>query len=207
MGLPMVFPKWVLWVWVQCWMLAKLQWTPADSVLWFSAGKICPTRNWTHDLQDSYHVTYQCTWPLCHMCLKVKCTIYVMITCCLKYIKGGVFAAYRMWLKIKVLYNTRCVFWGESKSGGPKLVSFLIILQNIEMLMWCLFCDQSDHIWQYQQMCECYICSGSVFWCEFNGDVHFVIMLTIYGNTDKYVGVIYVLEPFFMFCDRSDHIW
>jgi hypothetical protein len=60
-----------------------------------------------------------------------------------------------------------------------------------------MFCDQSDHIWQYWQMCECYTCSGPVFRCEFNGDVCLVIGMTIYGNTNKCMSVIYVLELFF----------
>ena len=37
----------------------------------------------------------------------------------------------------------------------------------------------------------------TVFQCEFNGDVHFVIGVTIYGNTSKCVSVIYVLDQFF----------
>jgi hypothetical protein len=36
--------------------------------------------------------------------------------------------------------------------------SFLMWIQ-----WWCLFCDWSDHIWQYRQMCECYTCSRLVF--------------------------------------------
>ena len=79
---------------------------------------------------------------------------------------------------------------------------------------WCSFCDWSDHIWQYQQTCKCYICSGVVFWCGFNGDGCFVIGVTIYGNTGKHISVIYVLEWFLMwiqwwclFCDQSDYIW
>jgi len=31
------------------------------------------------------------------------------------------------------------------------------------------------------------ICPGPVFWCEFNGGVHFVIGLTIYGNFSIYI--------------------
>src|ERR1700691_6296778 len=54
-----------------------------------------------------------------------------------------------------------------------------------------------DHIWQYQQICRCYISSGTIFQWEFNGDVCCVIRVTIYGNTGKYAGVIYHLEPFF----------
>ena len=46
-------------------------------------------------------------------------------------------------------------------------------------------------------MWECYTCSGPVFWCEFNGDVRFVIGVTIYGNTGKCGSVIHVLDQFF----------
>jgi hypothetical protein len=35
------------------------------------------------------------------------------------------------------------------------------------------------------------------FKCEFDGDVCFVIRVTIYGNTGKHISVIYVLEQFF----------
>ena len=54
-----------------------------------------------------------------------------------------------------------------------------------------------DHIWQYQQICRCYISSGTIFQWEFNGAVHCVIGVTICGNTGKYASVIYHLEPFF----------
>src|ERR1700683_5532140 len=84
--------------------------------------------------------------------------------------------------------------------------------------------DWSDYIWQSQQICKCYISSGTIFQCEFNGDVHCMIGVTIcgntissgtvfqcefngdvhcmmgvtiYGNTGKYASVIYHLEPFF----------
>ena len=68
----------------------------------------------------------------------------------------------------------------------------------LKWIWWqCLFCDQSDHIWQYWQTYKCYICSGVVFWYEFDGNVHFVIGVTIYGNTSKHISVIYVLERFF----------
>ena len=46
-------------------------------------------------------------------------------------------------------------------------------------------------------MCECYTCSGPVFGCKFNGDVCLMIGVTIYGNIDKCVSVIYILELFF----------
>ena len=36
-----------------------------------------------------------------------------------------------------------------------------------------------------------------VFQCEFNGDVCFMIEVTIYGNTGKHISVIYGLEGFF----------
>jgi len=41
------------------------------------------------------------------------------------------------------------------------------------------------------------MCSGVVFRCEFNGDVRFVIGVTIYGNSGKHISVIYVLERIF----------
>jgi hypothetical protein len=41
---------------------------------------------------------------------------------------------------------------------------------------------------QYQQTHKCYICSGVVFQCEFNGDVCIVIGVTIYSNTGKCCG-------------------
>ena len=43
----------------------------------------------------------------------------------------------------------------------------------------------------------CYICPGPVFQCEFNGNVHFVIGLTKYGNFSKYRSVYMFLAPFF----------
>jgi len=42
------------------------------------------------------------------------------------------------------------------------------------------------------------MCSGVVFRCEFNGDVRFVIGVTIYGNRGKPISVIYVLSGFLM---------
>ena len=60
-----------------------------------------------------------------------------------------------------------------------------------------VFCGRSDHIWQYCQICKCYISSETVFRCEFIGYAHCVIGVTIYGNTNKYTSVIYHLEPFF----------
>ena len=41
------------------------------------------------------------------------------------------------------------------------------------------------------------MCSGVVFQCEFNGDVCFVIGVTIYGNSSKHISVLCVLEWFF----------
>jgi len=73
------------------------------------------------------------------------------------------------------------VWW----SGWP----FMAILTNVWVLYtflncflmwiqwWCPFCDWSDHIWQYQQMCECYTWSEPVFWCKFNSDVCLVIAI------------------------------
>jgi len=43
----------------------------------------------------------------------------------------------------------------------------------------------------------CYICPGPVFRCEFNGDVHFTIRLTKYGNFSKYISVYMFQAPFF----------
>src|ERR1700676_3921187 len=43
----------------------------------------------------------------------------------------------------------------------------------------------------------CYICPGPVFQCEFNGNVHFIIGLTKYGNFYKYRSVYMFLAPFF----------
>ena len=71
--------------------------------------KICTGRIWTHSWA-SHHVRYQSIWPLHQMGLYVQHTIYVMTTGWLPYIEGGVFAAYRMWPKIKISYITRCVF-------------------------------------------------------------------------------------------------
>ena len=48
---------------------------------------------------------------------------------------------------------------------------------------WCLLRDQSYHIWQYQQICKCYISSGTIFRCEFNGDVCFVIRVKKFLKT------------------------
>jgi len=70
----------------------------------------------------------------------------------------------------------------------------------MQMQWWCLFSDWSNHIWQYRQTHKCYICSGVVFLCEFNGDVYVMIGVTIYGNTSKKIGIIYVLR---WYC----HIW
>ena len=81
-------------------------------------------------------------------------------------------------------------------------MAILAILANMQVLyiIWNCFSmrDWSHHIWQYQQIYKCYISSRTVFQCEFNGDVHWVIRVTIYGNTDKYTSVIYHLEQFLM---------
>ena len=55
---------------------------------------------------------------------------------------------------------------------------------------WCPFHDQSDHKTENRSTCKCYICSEAVFHCEFNGNVHFTIRVTIYGKTTKHVHVI-----------------
>ena len=43
----------------------------------------------------------------------------------------------------------------------------------------------------------CYTPSGTVFQCEFNGDVRFAIGLTRYGNFSKYGSVYMFPAPFF----------
>ena len=62
---------------------------------------------------------------------------------------------------------------------------------------WCPFCDQNDHMWQFRETYKCYIWFWAVFWREFNGDVRFVIRMTIYGNSGKHISVIYGFERFF----------
>ena len=62
---------------------------------------------------------------------------------------------------------------------------------------WCPFCDQSDHIWQVQQTHKCDTFSGTIFWHEFNGDVGFVIRVTIYGKYSKHTSMIHFQKPFF----------
>ena len=61
----------------------------------------------------------------------------------------------------------------------------------------CPFHDCSDHIWQVQQTHKCHTFSGTVFRCEFNGDVSFVIRVTIYGKSGKHTSVIHFQAPFF----------
>ena len=58
------------------------------------------------------------------------------------------------------------------------------------------------------------ICPGPVFQCEFNGGVHFVIRLTIFGNFFVLYVCICVIHHFSMwiqwwclFCDQTNHIW
>ena len=43
----------------------------------------------------------------------------------------------------------------------------------------------------------CYTPSGTIFQCEFNGDVRFTIGLTKYGNFSKYGSVYMFPAPFF----------
>ena len=62
---------------------------------------------------------------------------------------------------------------------------------------WCRFCHQSDHIWQVRQTHKCDTSSGTIFRCEFNGDVNFVIWVIIYGKSGKHTSVIHFQEPFF----------
>jgi hypothetical protein len=67
----------------------------------------------------------------------------------------------------------------------------------MQIQWWCLFHDQSDHIWQDRQTYMYYTSSGMVFQCEFNNDVCFMIGVTIYGKTGKHTSVIHLLEQFF----------
>ena len=62
---------------------------------------------------------------------------------------------------------------------------------------WCRFRDQSNHIWQVQQTYKCDTSSGTIFQSEFNGDVGFIIRVTIYGKSSKYTSMIHFQEPFF----------
>ena len=39
--------------------------------------------------------------------------------------------------------------------------------------------------------------SGTIFRCEFNSDVGFVIRVTIYGKSGKHTSMIHFQEPFF----------
>ena len=61
----------------------------------------------------------------------------------------------------------------------------------------CPFHDCSDHIWQVQQTHKCDTFLRTIFQCEFNGDVSFVIRMTIYGKSGKHTSVIHLWEPFF----------
>jgi hypothetical protein len=54
-------------------------------------------------------------------------------------------------------------------------------------------------------MCECYICFESVFCYESNGNVCFVIGVTIYSSTSKCMSVIYVPDQFF-FCEFNGDV-
>ena len=49
----------------------------------------------------------------------------------------------------------------------------------------CPFHDCSDHIWQVRQTHKCDTSSGTIFQHELNGDVSFVIQVTIYGYNVK----------------------
>ena len=63
-------------------------------------------------------------------------------------------------------------------------------------IQWCRFHDQSDHIWQVQQTHKCDTSSGTIFGCEFNGDVGFMIRVTMYSKSGKHTSVIHFQEPF-----------
>jgi hypothetical protein len=43
----------------------------------------------------------------------------------------------------------------------------------------------------------CYILQGPVFQCEFNCDIYWVIRLTCYGNSSKFICVYMLFTPFF----------
>ena len=62
---------------------------------------------------------------------------------------------------------------------------------------WCQLHDQSDHIWQVRQTHKCGTFSWTIFQCEFNGDVSFMIRVTIYGKSGKHTSMINFQEPFF----------
>jgi len=152
-----------------------------DSILWLGAEKMCTTRNWTLDGSQItwFQTSEELTTPPNGLTdgLYYLCNDHLLPT------------IYTLWPKIKVLYITRCVFfrriliwWSQVGIFANWAAKYKI---HMETEWWCLFGDQSDHIWQYREMWECYTCSGPVFWCEFNGDVHFVIGVTIYGNTGK----------------------
>ena len=61
----------------------------------------------------------------------------------------------------------------------------------------CPFHDRSDHIWQVRQTHKCDTSLGTIFRHEFNGDVGFMIRVTIYGKSGKHTSVIHLREPFF----------
>ena len=154
---------------------------------------MCTTRNWTLDGSQItwFQTSEELTTPPNGLTdgLYYLCNDHLLPT------------IYTLWPKIKVLYITRCVFfrriliwWSQVGIFANWAAKYKI---HMETEWWCLFGDQSDHIWQYQEMWECYTCSGPVFWCEFNGNVCLVIRVTIYGNTGKCGSVIHVLDRFF----------
>ena len=61
----------------------------------------------------------------------------------------------------------------------------------------CPFHDCSDHIWQVQQTHKHDTSLRTIFQCELNGDVSFMIRVTIYDKSGKHTCVIHLQEPFF----------
>ena len=57
--------------------------------------------------------------------------------------------------------------------------------------------DHCDHIWQDWQTHKCDTSSETNFQHEFNGDVGFMIGVTIYSKSGKHASVIHLWEPFF----------
>ena len=101
-----------------------------DSMFWTYAIKCRKNMHhqelnlWSHSsqitsFQNSKPPTIPLTWHPSNLC-------YLCNGHWLPIIYGGVFGAYRMGPKIGMSYITRCICSGESKSGVPKLIYFLI---------------------------------------------------------------------------------
>jgi len=70
---------------------------------------------------------------------------------------------------------------------------------SIQIWWWCLFYDQTNHIWWFLKVCIYYTYSGLIFQYECNGEVCFMIGLTIYGNFSSmhiytYSGLIFYVN-------------